>query len=140
MGSNPITSVYFKTKSHWHVVKLPKTMTTITFTDGATKEVVSVHLNEAGNTLFADGGSNRAAYDTYDLFGVKSIIPPKEGAPTKLQTDLTNALRRSEYFWDKKHSTSAACVILKRADGDFWLFGMEGEIMHNPEALLTVKL
>jgi hypothetical protein len=83
----------------------------------------------------------------YELTNIKSIMPDmsipykdRPKAPTTLQTDFTNYMQNQGYVWDKKHSTAAACVILKRADGDFWLFGLEGEIMHNPEALLTVQL
>lgn len=112
-------------------------MTTITFTHGATLQVRDVQLNGIGDTIFAGGGHS---YDAYELFSIKSIIPPKQGAPTKLQNQFVKQLQHEGYKWDKKHSTSAACVILKRVDGDFWLFGMEGEIMHNPEVLLSIQL
>lgn len=113
-------------------------MTTITFTHGATINVESVYLNTQGDTIFAGNGT--ASYDAYELFGIKSIIPPKQETPTALQSKVMEQLRLDGYRWDKQHSTAAACVILKRADGDFWLFGLEGEIMHNPEALLSIKL
>jgi hypothetical protein len=111
-------------------------MTTITFdSNNATIEVESAHLNDEGDTILTEK-------DAYDLFSIKSIIPPKEGAPTKLQNQFIKVLQSIGYKWDKPHS---AGVVLRRADGeflfrDFWFFGLEGEIMHNPEALLSIKL
>lgn len=113
-------------------------MTTITFTaSNATIEVESVHMNADGDTIYAGSGHD---YDAYGYFGVKSIIPPKQKAPTDLQNQFMNQLQREGYIWDKQHSTAAAGVVVKRqSDGDFWFFGMEGEIMHNPDGI-TIKL
>jgi hypothetical protein len=116
-------------------------MTTITFTDGSIKKLSSsVYLNDISDTIFTPD-------DLWRLSTIKSIMPDmsipykdRPKAPIPVQTQLMKSLQTKGYVWDKKHSTSAACVILKRADGDFWLFGMEGEIMHNPEALLTIQL
>lgn len=118
--------------------KLPKTMTKITFTHGVTIEAQSVHVNTEVDTVFAGGGHS---YDAYALYDIKEIIPPKQKAPTKFQLSLTNALLNQDYKWEKGQSLAAAGVVVKReSDGDFWFFGMEGEIMHNPETLLSIKL
>lgn len=115
-------------------------MTRITFLHQATVEAVSAHLNDKGDILLVDMGANRASYDPYRLPEIKSITPPKEGAPTKLQNQFIRVLQTIGYQRDKQHSAAAAGVVLKKADGDFWFFGMEGEIMHNPEPLLSIKL
>ena len=105
-------------------------MTTIIFTaNNATIEVESAHLNDDGDTILTEK-------DTYDLFSIKSIIPPKQKAPTPLQEVLTAWLQTMyRYVWDKQHSIASAGVVMKRADGDFWFFGMKGEIMHNPDGI-----
>lgn len=114
-------------------------ITTIQFTVGGTIDVASVNLNDHGDTVFAGGGHS---YDAYELYGIKSIIPPKDKkVPTLLQDAIIRHLQSNDnYVWDKQHSVAAAGVVLKRqSDGDFWFFGMEGEIMHNPEGI-TIKL
>lgn len=114
-------------------------MTTITFSaNNATIQVAEAHIDDTGDTLFAGTAPD---FDAYELFGVKSIIPPKQKAPTPLQNYLMTVLQNMHrYVWDKGRSVAAAGVVLKRdSDGDFWFFGMEGEIMHNPDGI-TIKL
>jgi hypothetical protein len=114
---------------------------TITFTHGAVLVAKSAHiLTTPIDGLAVDPIDDKP--DLYYLIDIKSILPTtKQKAPTDLQTQFTRHLQDRDYVWDKKHSTAAAGVILKRqSDGDFWLFGLDGEIMHNPEALLTVQL
>lgn len=113
-------------------------LTTITFHIKPDIEVAEVHLNASGDTVFV-GSQN--GYNAYGLSEIKSIIPPKQGPHTKLQRQFMNLLMKNHgYKWNKQHSTAAAGVILKRdSDGDFWFFGMEGEIMHNPDGI-TIKL
>lgn len=111
-------------------------MTTITLMNGTTIQVEAAHLNRLVGSIFA---GNSQKYDAYKLSDIKSIIPPKMGAPTYQQTQFTHYLQTIGYDWDKQHSAAAPGVILKRADGDFWFFGMQGEIMHNPDGI-TIKL
>lgn len=112
-------------------------LTTISFHVKPDMDVEEVHLNAGGDAVFV--GSHRC-YTSYSLSEIKSIIPPKQGPHTKLQRQFMNLLMGiHEYKWDKQHSAAAAGVVLKRADGDFWFFGMEGEIMHNPDGI-TIKL
>lgn len=120
-------------------------MTTITFKNGGTIQAQEVvPTNQEGMISIGSGHD----WDIYDISDIKSIMPDmsipykdRPKAPTKLQEELIKYLQAAYmYKWDKKHSTAAAAVILKRADGDFWLFGLEGEIMHNPEALVSIKL
>ena len=59
--------------------------------------------------------------------------------PTKEQDEKMQSLQRQGYKWNQQKSISAAGVILEKGE-DFWFFGLSGEILHNPEALLTVKL
>lgn len=108
-------------------------LTTISFHVKPDMVVEEVHLNAGGDTVFV--GSHRC-YTSYELSEVKSIIPPKQGPHTKLQRQFMNRLMIDHsYKWDKQHSVAAAGVVLKRPDGDFWFFGMEGEIMHNPDGI-----
>jgi len=50
-----------------------------------------------------------------------------------------NELINEGYQWNQQKSISAAGVILDKGE-DFWFFGLSGEIEHNPQALLTIKL
>lgn len=126
------------------MVNLPKIMTTITFDNGAVLQGISLHIIQHG--LSIDPVNDKP--DLYELFGIKSIMPDtsipykdRPKAPSDIQTQFMNYLQNGEYVWDKPHSVSAAGVILKRkSDGDFWFFGLGGEIMHNPEALISIKL
>jgi hypothetical protein len=110
----------------------------IKFTHGQVIHVTSAQFKEEHLQILTG--------HVYNMSTVKSItyedVPYKDRprAPTPLQTQLTEYVQRNGYVWDKRHSTAAAAVILKRADGDFWLLGLDGEIMHNPEALLTIQL
>lgn len=119
------------------MVNYPITMT-ITFNDGATLHGRFAHIIKGG--LAVEPTDDKP--HIYPLSGIKTIIPDqKTKAPSHLQTQFTQRLQNDGYVWDKKHSTAAAGVILKRdSDGDFWFFGLEGEIMHNPEPLLSIKL
>lgn len=70
-----------------------------------------------------------------------------DDAPTSRQERKIEDLKKEGYTWDAKHSVAAAGVVLSRgkrkagsiAKDDFWFFGMEGEIMHNPDGI-TIKL
>lgn len=59
--------------------------------------------------------------------------------PTAEQEQKISELQDQGYVFDEHHSVAAAGVVLKQADGDFWFFGLDGEIMHNPEGL-TIAL
>lgn len=58
--------------------------------------------------------------------------------PTQEQDDKIQSLERDGYVWDKQKSISAAGVVLTKGK-DLWFFGMNGEIMHNPQSV-TIKL
>jgi hypothetical protein len=60
--------------------------------------------------------------------------------PMQAQLDKIDELKKKGYYWDKEHSIAAAGVIMKHRNGDFWLFGLNGEIMHNPKAFISVKI
>lgn len=114
---------------------------TITFNNGATIEALSATIDQNSLCILPKEGNP----GLYELFNVRSIIPDmsipykdRPKSPTALQTDFTNYLQNQGYVWDRKHSTAAAGIVIKRADGDFWFFGLDGEIMHHPEALLSI--
>jgi hypothetical protein len=59
--------------------------------------------------------------------------------PTKQQDLVMAYLQKVKgYKWDKEHSTSACAVVLSKGS-DFWLFGLDGSIMHNPKPLLSIN-
>lgn len=110
-------------------------MNTITFSHGVIMRGSNLHIIKDG--LSIDPIDDKP--ELYELYGIKSIIPDqKQKAPTDIQVQFTKYLQiNGEYVWDKKHSAASAGVVLRRKfDGDFWFFGLEGEIMHNPEGLL----
>lgn len=51
---------------------------------------------------------------------------------TQEQHDKMHDLLCSGYTWNRIRSLCAAGVILEKGS-DFWFFGLDGEIMHNPE-------
>lgn len=58
--------------------------------------------------------------------------------PTTEQLNKIDELEVQGYKWNKPHSVSAAGVVLDKgkvgdSDYDFWFFGLDGEIMHNPK-------
>lgn len=59
-------------------------------------------------------------------------------SPTKEQLDKTNELLSQGYIWDREKSISSAGVVLTKGD-DLWWFGLNGEIMHNPDSI-TIKI
>jgi hypothetical protein len=132
-------SFYYQTKSHRHVVNCQKQMK-ITFNDGGVIHVTSAQLREDNLQVLTGHVFNMLTIKSLTYENVPYKDRPK--APTELQNELIRYLQAAYmYEWDKKHSTAAGGVVIKRkSDGDFWFFGMEGEIMHNPEALLTIQL
>lgn len=53
---------------------------------------------------------------------------------TKEQIAKIDELFSQGYLWNRIRSACAAGVILEDPQSnDFWFFGMDGEIMHNPE-------
>jgi hypothetical protein len=118
---------------------------TVTFTNGDKLEIQAATVKDDSLAVIPKIGSP----EVFALTGIKSIMPDtsiaykdRPESPTRLQTELMDyLLKRDNYQWDRQKSLAAAGALLKRvSDGDFWLFGMTGEIMHNPEALLTIKL
>jgi hypothetical protein len=106
--------------------------------------ILEVYMHEGNiHVNFTDGQA-----EVYKLEDIKSIelVRSKPYVPTEVPTSLqasimTHLQFKDKYRHDKAHSVAAAGVVLKRAlDGDFWLFGLDGEIMHNPEALSSIKL
>ena len=63
----------------------------------------------------------------------------KSNVPTRAQLDKVFKLRAEGYTWDRGHSIAACGIILKKGN-DFYFFGLNGEIMHNPEALKSTRL
>jgi hypothetical protein len=59
-------------------------------------------------------------------------MPYEQKGPTKEQNDKVEELRIDGYVWDQKDSISAAGVVMRKGE-DIWFFGLEGEIMHNPQ-------
>lgn len=58
---------------------------------------------------------------------------------TKEQLDKIAGLKILGYKWNKAKSLSAVGVIFEKED-DLWFFGLNGEIMHNPDSLtISVK-
>jgi len=59
--------------------------------------------------------------------------------PTPAQDAKMKEIMAQGYTWDKKHSESACAVILAKGK-DFWFFGLDGSIEHNPEAFLKITI
>lgn len=51
--------------------------------------------------------------------------------PTPEQDRKIQELQREGYTWNKQRSLSAVAVILDKGE-DFWFFGLDGSIEHNP--------
>ena len=58
---------------------------------------------------------------------------------TTEQEEKIKSLILLGYTWDKAHSVSAAGVVMRRLT-DFYFFGLDGSITHNPDALLHIKI
>jgi hypothetical protein len=55
--------------------------------------------------------------------------------PSKEQLEKIENIKMLGYTYDKQHSMAAAGVIFSKGN-DFYFFGLEGEIMHNPKGLM----
>jgi hypothetical protein len=55
----------------------------------------------------------------------------KKSIPTNAQMAKMYEVRNSGYRLNEEKSLSAAGVIMEKGD-DFWFFGLDGEILHNP--------
>lgn len=113
---------------------------TITFNNGQVIQALSACIKEDSLLISCE----EADPGLYEIFNVKSIMPDRSipykdrpKAPTPLQSQLIEYLQsRYSYEWNKQKSVSAAGGVLERkSDGDFWFFGFDGELMHNPNGI-----
>lgn len=58
---------------------------------------------------------------------------------TKEQEEQIEKLLKLGYIWDKEWSILASGVILKKSSAEFWFFGLQGEMIHNPKGI-TIPL
>jgi len=59
--------------------------------------------------------------------------------PTQEQLQKIEEIKKQGYTWNKSKSIAAAGVIFEKGE-DFYPFGMDGEIEHNPKPLLSIKI
>jgi hypothetical protein len=60
-----------------------------------------------------------------------AIYDEDKTIPTQEQTDKIEVLKKNGYVWNQQESIAAAGVVMRKGK-DFWFFGLDGEIMHNP--------
>lgn len=60
---------------------------------------------------------------------------PKD-PPTPEQDKKIQELWNQGYRWNKEKSIASAGVVLEKGD-DLWFFGLDGEIMHNPDKTIN---
>ena len=54
--------------------------------------------------------------------------------PTPEQDKKITEIKAQGYTWDQDMSLSAAGVVFRKGE-DIWFFGLDGEVMHNPDGL-----
>lgn len=59
--------------------------------------------------------------------------------PTKEQMAKLSSLESRGYKWNKELSYAYCAVVMKKGN-DLWVFGLEGQIDHNPEISLSTKI
>jgi hypothetical protein len=60
---------------------------------------------------------------------------PKD-LPTPEQDKKMQELIKQKYKWNKEKSAASAGVVLEKGN-DLWFFGLDGEIMHNPDKTIN---